>query len=1160
MTYTDSDHVPPAIQDALDTMQSYNGVRLPSMLASVTRHLRRATLDKSGSLENPADLNEEDDPVVSDAGEDLKSEESEVDLASDDVSDAWSPSSLTDEWHQHSTSTSRNTRDRDRIVSDLRLAKDAGFRVSCQQNLLHGGRQGIISLAIRVHKLGVSMEALQAWHMDPKQYFVLLIRYQEGYQSLDSVSKSATVCANDKITLRVVLNDRYKVGNDILEAAFAKSEPTSKKYNLSKDSSGESKAAQTLDNLFIARPLNELLNDRLLPILWYRVNMLLPWRGAEEHFNDHQACPPDNVVTESKQWNTDTSGEVATMPSILATDHLASCEKQKSLPLLAMQFTLRHLIRCTEFCLVCHCKIEADFEALKPYVCSKPLCLYQYMNLGFGPSIEHEIITQPHVVDLLISFCYSSATATTMRYLPTGLALTVPAPCSSSRLDPIPHSMLQIPTAALPIHEDKRNVYSLQQKIYTAKFDPLTHDLLFKPNEQVPLQAGSWVMYRPPGAVSEVYHAVVTHVLLPTIRLGKEIGESRNKSHTSGWATSKLRGHSTGQHTTKSPSMQTPATTPPVDSASNLWPRLSDVEILVYDRNFDELDKIGMFEIMCKLLDTLPSVPEMKTYLLSMGGSHVPLASWHDRISPAALGILRWVIASNRSCIMQVDSLEDSDRPSDDRVCGMPGWMQFRLAQGAPDKEERFIQSIHKTSCTSKHPTLFAWHGSSLHNWHGIVREGLHFEHTENGRAFGDGVYHALNVTTSLSYTADRFASYRGSMLGSDGNALAPGQWPSSQLKISSALTLNEIVNAPDRFVSKSPHLVVAQLDWIQSRYLFVTCGAPGQPSNDTAPAQILEQDPAYHPVGSKGQKLIIPLNAISKSRRPGAQFSTKRHGEKKRRADEIENEDIDILSDNTDLEDRVMFIASKGGAVESADPSLLASKGKGTGSTGFDIHYAHTDFVPKSYDPRTLPLIEAPSYATSSTTRTLQRALMETLKTQNAHPSHELGWYIDSDLVTNMYQWIIELHSFESDLLMAQDMKAKNLTSIILEIRFGNQYPISPPFVRVIRPRFLSFSQGGGGHVTFGGALCMELLTNSGWSPVSSIESVLLQVRLAMTSMDPKPARLAPGPVKDYSVAEAVEAYMRACQQHGVSHLIRSVVCTCRGSLQSNAILPRER
>lgn len=80
-----------------------------------------------------------------------------------------------------------------------------------------------------------------------------------------------------------------------------------------------------------------------------------------------------------------------------------------SFPLVAIQFCLRYLTRCTEFCLVCHDKIKEEFEALKPYVCDKPLCLFQYMTLGFGPSIEHEILTQPYVVDLLVSFCYAAA-------------------------------------------------------------------------------------------------------------------------------------------------------------------------------------------------------------------------------------------------------------------------------------------------------------------------------------------------------------------------------------------------------------------------------------------------------------------------------------------------------------------------------------------------------------------------------------------------------------------------------------------------------------------------------------------------------------------------------------------------------------------------------
>ena len=60
------------------------------------------------------------------------------------------------------------------------------------------------------------------------------------------------------------------------------------------------------------------------------------------------------------------------------------------------------------------------------------------------------------------------------------------------------------------------------------------------------------------------------------------------------------------------------------------------------------------------------------------------------------------------------------------------------------------------------------------------------------------------------------------------------------------------------------------------------------------------------------------------------------------------------------------------------------------------------------------------------------------------------------------------------------------------------------------------------------------QLLTNNGWSAVSTIESVLLQVRMAMSSMDPKPARLESTSRADYGVGEAMDAYIRACNVHG--------------------------
>ena len=82
------------------------------------------------------------------------------------------------------------------------------------------------------------------------------------------------------------------------------------------------------------------------------------------------------------------------------------------------------------------------------------------------------------------------------------------------------------------------------------------------------------------------------------------------------------------------------------------------------------------------------------------------------------------------------------------------------------------------------------------------------------------------------------------------------------------------------------------------------------------------------------------------------------------------------------------------------------------------------------------------------------------------------------------------------------------------MEMKFPKDYPMNPPFVRVIRPRFkfltgvcsfvslpircvslpircVSLSMPSG-HITVGGSICMQMLTRSGWSPSNDIEVCL--------------------------------------------------------------------
>jgi len=124
-------------------------------------------------------------------------------------------------------------------------------------------------------------------------------------------------------------------------------------------------------------------------------------------------------------------------------------------------------------------------------------------------------------------------------------------------------------------------------------------------------------------------------------------------------------------------------------------------------------------------------------------------------------------------------------------------------------------------------------------------------------------------------------------------------------------------------------------------------------------------------------------------------------------------------------------------------------------------------------------PIQSSPS---TSYSMAIQRELQSEsmLKEQDSAPNlRDLGWYMPPDLIgDNLYQWFVEMHSLDPELPIAKDMKEKynihlilstselitwfnfrKLNSIILEIRFPPMFPNSPPFFRIISPRFLPFS-----------------------------------------------------------------------------------------------------
>lgn len=148
-------------------------------------------------------------------------------------------------------------------------------------------------------------------------------------------------------------------------------------------------------------------------------------------------------------------------------------------------------------------------------------------------------------------------------------------------------------------------------------------------------------------------------------------------------------------------------------------------------------------------------------------------------------------------------------------------------------------------------------------------------------------------------------------------------------------------------------------------------------------------------------------------------------------------------------------------------------------------------------------------------------------LKKIRKQDSSEVGFRVDPD-EDDMYKWNVGVFNWDSDSQLGQDMTALGIEEIELEVMFKDSYPFNPPFVRVVQPRF----EGLTGHVTRAGALCMEVLTEKGWTPAVSIESLIMTIRAEMleggAKLDKAKYNI------PYSLAEAKRSFVAVARGHG--------------------------
>lgn len=93
-----------------------------------------------------------------------------------------------------------------------------------------------------------------------------------------------------------------------------------------------------------------------------------------------------------------------------------------------------------------------------------------------------------------------------------------------------------------------------------------------------------------------------------------------------------------------------------------------------------------------------------------------------------------------------------------------------------------------------------------------------------------------------------------------------------------------------------------------------------------------------------------------------------------------------------------------------------------------------------------------------------------------------------------NLYEWYVRVYAIDQESELAKDMREHSISHILLHLTFPENFPFTPPFMRVVEPRIEK------GFVMDGGAICMELLTPRGWASAYTVEAIIMQFSASLS------------------------------------------------------------
>jgi len=248
-------------------------------------------------------------------------------------------------------------------------------------------------------------------------------------------------------------------------------------------------------------------------------------------------------------------------------------------------------------------------------------------------------------------------------------------------------------------------------------------------------------------------------------------------------------------------------------------PNNRDVKVL------DEKSKD--FTLVTQLLTNMPSVEQM-----TQAADFSSMKESLDRAHLYCFPLLQWIINSNRSHIVQLNEGK--------QIKSMVTKHQYLLLSAPPEKEALFRH------LKVQHGSTYAFHGSSIENWHSILRRGLLNASGSslqvNGAAYGAGIY--LSPSAAVSFGYSRMQG--GNRGGGGGNRFL-------NANNMNCIAICEVIDADIR--KNGEIWVQPHEDYVVTRFFCVYTGAdPGgatgnHTTNATFKAEIEECYQHYHSV-----------------------------------------------------------------------------------------------------------------------------------------------------------------------------------------------------------------------------------------------------------------------------------------------------------------------